>query len=1579
MLIGGFESSGLLHATLGPASQSLHVLPPFEAVYAVELASDGPFFAGAEVVIVGSATQAGCSFGLASQSFTFALSQGIRSIHTVSCTTDASGLCVVKMVLEEGMNTILESTSGLDLVIEAISGEVPASLPALAWSMGARQIALGELAPMQLHIDSTIFELHSSLEFESAFEVEEASCDPFLFLCSFSVEGSRINFSLQRRQPGLSGIVSVTLKYATQSELFSLTVSSQATYALDMAGALVMYNEAGPTFNIPFFGGLSSESGDNAGRFSLLQTAPLKLYARFDRCRLVPSISDYSTSTVTHHVLSQSGDWSSPDDVVCAAGGAVGMQASLPDCIVHGEQLGTDRVQVSVSSGGLSVVAMAEVWTTSTPTIATVNAVPEKEPNACATAAPWVPVVIHQQLQRQQTNLTMDVTGLLGPLLEAYGDDLELHHTPEGAVFVRSTGQPGSAVLTLQNKSFQLQTTNESEVVVPQTITGLTLTVTESVVYVSTESQVALDLPFWLPGFTASGTVDLDLEGVPCLVSTPNQQFILPRSCSVLPSTLLCSPDTQLNFSLVAPLLSAASSASQFLNQYDILNQETTTITSSAMLAVGGVVLQAPANWTASSGLTLNSTSGPIVEVMASSSTTQGQEQVQASWNSLSSAIDLVVETSNATIRLSIPAQGVEQMPLLVLQTGLRTVLTPFSTQLIVSAAATALPTNVTYQLLGDDQLLASVPVAFEESALFDGVELQTIPQTLFVRAVIGTQHLDLALAVSLTANEIIDLAPTFADGRIKIKATLDNGAIFDDCLQYSVFQGEVIFSEPQGVLVVSQAGDVTALQNTLDVIDVSIVAGSASSSIGIYGNLEPAAYDVDLGQPEGRVLLPTSAGATLEVAVRVNAGAGLDVFQFTVNYNATQLEFASFTLGTIAVMIELEAPGVILLGGIGADLAGIVNVGTLQFTAKLSDFQTTALGGSIEVMDTVRLESTAPPTTSFTAGTILGQLGALSNRRRSTDCVALAAVEAVEDCRLDLKDAQYMLNKLSSGQPWPGLDVDGDGVLTFQDVEIVMTAAMGRAPLPALTSAYQVDTLCVVRYEVLGLDRYGVPAPFDEAFAIETTALNTTSIINLTTSVGASVMAGTSMLANTGGQLSVAWLLIGKGASIALTASPADATYATKAQLPSVMVGPYLFETYRALDTLAVPDCKVIESTTSPEDTPTTLGTPVSSSDKSVADWVVPVVVVLVVLAVVLLVVVLRYRKSKASNVFEVACLRKTGAFWSPTPHPWISDGHEMGFALRQSVKDNFELGKALHLVRGKRYYFHMCEVPADYPFYFSTSDFGGGNGMQEYLKGVQGTPGVDFDEIVFDVPAEAPDTLYYQCTHHKCMGGVIRIYDSEKDIDLSTTTKRSGIYSDAEENPTFRSQARSSHAYSDEQTLPLYNPPPNHSAARSTMHDRISSLRSGTKAHLTPINTSEGAVALQQEPFTVLDATVPVLQAEEERAEVALELTGMRAGIIAPADSSPTTGSLSSPEAANVIDHGHPGPVQVFPTPHMSTFQQQPRVQPLVATVGTASPMARALATQATDATAAVGRDQRVVAGVLFLDGHRVATEEV
>ena len=192
------------------------------------------------------------------------------------------------------------------------------------------------------------------------------------------------------------------------------------------------------------------------------------------------------------------------------------------------------------------------------------------------------------------------------------------------------------------------------------------------------------------------------------------------------------------------------------------------------------------------------------------------------------------------------------------------------------------------------------------------------------------------------------------------------------------------------------------------------------------------------------------------------------------------------------------------------------------------------------------------------------------------------------------------------------------------------------------------------------------------------------------------------------------------------------------------------------------------------------------SGSTASLTEGQVALVVVmsLIVLVVVAVVFVRRYNLSgggsgfgllrRPAAVFEVVVERKQPFRDNVPDHPWTGRGSDQGFSLRQTGKrqSEFTPGQTLHLVRGKTYHFKMCNVPKDYPFYISFSDVGGGNGLQEYLRGVQNSPVAGTDTLIFRPPPDSPSLLYYQCTRHKCMGYRIHLSDPH---DADSATKES------------------------------------------------------------------------------------------------------------------------------------------------------------------------------------------------------------
>jgi hypothetical protein len=90
----------------------------------------------------------------------------------------------------------------------------------------------------------------------------------------------------------------------------------------------------------------------------------------------------------------------------------------------------------------------------------------------------------------------------------------------------------------------------------------------------------------------------------------------------------------------------------------------------------------------------------------------------------------------------------------------------------------------------------------------------------------------------------------------------------------------------------------------------------------------------------------------------------------------------------------------------------------------------------------------------------------------------------------------------------------------------------------------------------------------------------------------------------------------------------------------------------------------------------------------------------------------------------------------------------------------DNPDIGP---FYRGGTYTFNLDASLSGHPFYLTTDDgtnFSTGNYVGEYTSGVTGSRN-ESGTLVFTVPNDAPDTLYYQCGNHNPMRGMITIKD--------------------------------------------------------------------------------------------------------------------------------------------------------------------------------------------------------------------------
>ncbi len=118
-------------------------------------------------------------------------------------------------------------------------------------------------------------------------------------------------------------------------------------------------------------------------------------------------------------------------------------------------------------------------------------------------------------------------------------------------------------------------------------------------------------------------------------------------------------------------------------------------------------------------------------------------------------------------------------------------------------------------------------------------------------------------------------------------------------------------------------------------------------------------------------------------------------------------------------------------------------------------------------------------------------------------------------------------------------------------------------------------------------------------------------------------------------------------------------------------------------------------------------------------------------------------------------------------------------GKGLNGAVND-----PTIYLVRGQTYIFENRS--GGHPFYIKTSIANGGTN-DAYNTGVTNNGGGNGTEIVFTVPHDAPDTLYYQCSSHSSMSGEFKIAGSV--ADGSITTQK--LATDAVDNSKLADQA--------------------------------------------------------------------------------------------------------------------------------------------------------------------------------------------
>jgi hypothetical protein len=214
----------------------------------------------------------------------------------------------------------------------------------------------------------------------------------------------------------------------------------------------------------------------------------------------------------------------------------------------------------------------------------------------------------------------------------------------------------------------------------------------------------------------------------------------------------------------------------------------------------------------------------------------------------------------------------------------------------------------------------------------------------------------------------------------------------------------------------------------------------------------------------------------------------------------------------------------------------------------------------------------------------------------------------------------------------------------------------------------------------------------------------------------------------------------------------------------------------------------------------------------------IVPLVVFLIVMAVI------KRRRELRKHSFSVRVAKKVDET-RPDKHPFQNEGSAMGYEVRAPNDPQYILGRELWLVRTISYTFRLEKsVNIDYPVYISTSDYGGGNAIDEYLDGVRNSPAYSPGALLFTPPLNCPDVLFYQCSKHKGMGYRINIVDSEAQIGrirhhASRTEQQHALY----DNLDVADGVEDDEDYDDEDdgeltaiVVPTYRAPPAYNRAR-------------------------------------------------------------------------------------------------------------------------------------------------------------------
>jgi len=158
------------------------------------------------------------------------------------------------------------------------------------------------------------------------------------------------------------------------------------------------------------------------------------------------------------------------------------------------------------------------------------------------------------------------------------------------------------------------------------------------------------------------------------------------------------------------------------------------------------------------------------------------------------------------------------------------------------------------------------------------------------------------------------------------------------------------------------------------------------------------------------------------------------------------------------------------------------------------------------------------------------------------------------------------------------------------------------------------------------------------------------------------------------------------------------------------------------------------------------------------------------------------------------------------------------------------------LYLTRGETYEFVVNA--SGHPFYIKTvSGTGTGNA---YTDGVTGN-GAETGTVTFTVQMDAPDTLYYNCSHHSSMAGTIYVVNSTLALtDFSVTTNSAGT---------------AALSYSNSTGVFTYTPPDLSGYLTAETNDLTSAV---TWANVPNANITESSVTQHQSALSITESQI-------------------------------------------------------------------------------------------------------------------------